>query len=125
MMRYEGLRAWHAAHELALRIYQVIDRWPREDRFGLTAQLRRAALSPTPNIAEGAAKRGPKKFRCYLDIAIGSLSEVSSLLRFSRDYGLLSSEAWVPAEELRGHTSRLTWRLYLSVAKRASQQTKS
>ena len=120
-MPYERFEAWQMAHELALEIYRVTDRWPKEERFGLTSQLRRAALSAPTNIAEGAAKRGNREFRRFLDIALGSLSEVSYLLRFSRDRGLLTPNSWLAVEALRGRTGRVTWRLYLAVS-RASRQ---
>jgi four helix bundle protein len=123
MMRYERLKAWQAAHELALRIYQMTDRWPSNERFGLTIQLRRAALSAPTNIAEGAAKRGAREFRRFLDTALGSLSEVSYLLKFSRDYGVLTSEDWVAMEALRSQVGRLTWRLYTVVAQQAKDQS--
>ena len=100
-------------------IFRVTDRWPARERFGLSAQLRRAALSAATNIAEGSAKRGSREFRRFLDIALGSLAEVSYLLRFSRDYGLLTAEAWAPLEELRTRGGQLTWKLYAAVAKRA------
>jgi four helix bundle protein len=99
MMPYEKFEAWQVAHELALEIYRVTDKWPKEERFGLTIQLRRAALSAPTNIAEGAAKRGNREFRRFLDIALGSLSEVSP----------------------RGS---LTWRLYLSIS-RAAQENRN
>ena len=120
MMPYERFEAWRWALELALEIYRVTDQWPKEERFGLTIQLRRAALSAPTNIAEGAAKRGNREFRRFLDIALGSLSEVSYLLRFSRDRGLLTPEAWLMMESLRGRTGRVTWRLYLAVSHAAS-----
>jgi four helix bundle protein len=117
MMPYERFQAWRAAHELALDIFRLTDRWPKEERFGLTIQLRRAALSAPTNIAEGAAKRGRREFRRFLDIALGSLAEVSYLLRFSRDYGLLSPEAWIEIENLRSQAGRLTWSLYSAVTR--------
>jgi four helix bundle protein len=113
---YERFQAWQAAHELALEIYRQTDRWPRAERFGLTIQLRRAALSVPANIAEGAAKRGTREFRRFLDIALGSLAEVSYLLRFSRDYGLLGQDSWATLETLRARTGRLTWSLYSAVS---------
>jgi four helix bundle protein len=119
MMPYERLLAWRVAHELALELFRVTDRWPIRERFGITAQLRRAALSAATNIAEGTAKRGPREFRRFLDISLGSLAEVSYLLRFSRDYGLLSAESWTPLEELRTRAGQLTWNLYAAVSKRA------
>src|SRR5215212_4032167 len=92
MLPYERFDAWKMAHKLALQIYEVTDGWPTTDRFGLTAQIRRAAISAPTNIAEGSAKRGPRELRRYLDIVLGSLSEVSYLLRFSRDRGILEHD---------------------------------
>jgi four helix bundle protein len=117
MMPYERFEAWQVAHELALEIYRATDGWPREERYGLTFQLRRAALSAPTNIAEGAAKRGNKEFRRFLDIALGSLSEVSYLLRFSRDRDLLAPESWLELESLRNRAGQLTWRLYRSISR--------
>jgi four helix bundle protein len=117
-MPYERFQAWKAAHRVALEIYRETDRWPREERFGLSIQLRRAALSAPTNIAEGASKRGTREFRRFLDIALGSLAEVSYLLRFSRDYGLLSEESWLDLEAVRSEARRLTWILYYAVSRR-------
>jgi four helix bundle protein len=110
MMSYEKFEAWQMAHELALEIYRVTDRWPKEERFGLTSQLRRASLSAPTNIAEGAAKRGNREFRRFLDIALGSLSEVSYPLRLSRDRGLLTPDSWLAVEALRARAGRVTRR---------------
>jgi four helix bundle protein len=116
MIAYERFDAWRAAHVLALELYRATDSWPRCERFGLTIQVRRAALSVPTNIAEGAAKRGPREFRRFLDIALGSLAELSYLLRFSRDYGLLTEESWLTLEAHRDRTGRLTWGLYHAVS---------
>jgi four helix bundle protein len=125
MMPYERFEAWQIAHQLALEIYRVTDNWPKEERFGLAIQLRRAALSAPTNIAEGAAKRGNREFRRFLDIALGSLSEVSYLLRFSRDRELLASESWLELETLRNRAGQLTWRLYRSISHAAQVITTS
>ena len=117
MMPYEKFEAWQMAHRLALEVYRVTDHWPKEERFGLTIQLRRAALSAPTNIAEGAAKRGNREFRRFLDIALGSLSEASYLLRFSRDRGLLTPQSWLELETLRNRSGQLTWRLYQSISR--------
>jgi four helix bundle protein len=62
MMAFERLEAWRVAHELALAVFAQTDRWPRTELYGVTAQVRRAALSVPTNIAEGAAKRGEREF---------------------------------------------------------------
>ena len=101
---------------MALSIYEVTDCWPAAERFGITIQLRRAALSVPTNIAEGAAKRGTREFRRFLDIALGSLAEVTYLLRFSMDRGLLAPDSWLELETLRNRAGQLTWQLYRSIS---------
>jgi four helix bundle protein len=119
MMMYERLRAWRSAHQLAVAVYQTSRSFPKSELYGLTSQLRRAAFSIPANIAEGSAKRGPAEFRRFLDIAVGSFAEVSYALRFSRDVGLLTPEAFHDLEQLRVETGKLTWGLYVSISKRA------
>ena len=116
MAPYERFDAWQMAHGLALVTYNVTENWPAEERFELTKQVRRAALSIPTNIAEGAAKRGHREFRRYLDVALGSLSELTYLLRFSRDRGLLTPESWLELEGLRDQVGKLTWQLYRTLS---------
>lgn len=116
MLPNEKFEAWKLAHNLALEVYRITDRWPSSERYYLTGQIRRAALSIPTNIAEGAAKRGPREFRRYLDIARGSLSELSYLLRFSRDRGILDVETFHAMDELRDRAGKVTWGLYVSLS---------
>ena len=62
MMPYEKFEAWKITHKLALEVYRVTEQWPRSERYEVTAQTRRAALSAPTNIAEGAAKRDLASF---------------------------------------------------------------
>ena len=80
--------------------------------YGLTSQIRRAAFSVVANIAEGAAKRGRREFRRYLDIALGAVTELEVALRLARDRRYLTHEAWEQLERLRNHAGAVTWRLY-------------
>ena len=112
MMPYEKYEAWKVSHSLALEVYQVTEQWPKSELYGLTAQTRRAALSVPTNIAEGAAKFGPREFRRYLDISLGSLSELSYLLLFGRDRQLLEAAEWQRLDTLRNHAGKLVWGLY-------------
>ena len=95
MVAHERFEAWRLAHQLALAVFSVTDGWPKSELYVLTSQVRRAALSIPANIAEGAARQGPREFARYLSIASGSLAELQYLLRFSRDRGLCSDEQWV------------------------------
>src|SRR3954449_6547110 len=110
MLPYERFDAWKMAHKLALQIYEVTEGWPSSEKYGMTAQIRRAALSAPTNIAEGSAKRGPRELRRYLDIALGSLSEVSYILRFCRDRGILAEAEFKALDHLRDQAGKLTWR---------------
>jgi four helix bundle protein len=121
MMPYEKFEAWKLTHRLALEIYRATSKWPSFERYQLTAQTRRAALSAPTNIDEGAAKRGTREFRRYLDIALGSLSEVSYLLRFSKDCGVLDEETFRSLDDLRSQAGLTTWRLYSCMARASSR----
>jgi len=116
MMPYERFRAWRACDELTVAVYRATVSFPRHELYGLTSQARRAAFSAAANIAEGSAKRGPREFRRYLDIAIGSLSEVSYTLRLSWKLEYLTAEQWHELDDLRAGASRLTWSLYKRIS---------
>jgi len=77
----------------------------------LTAQIRRAASAVATNLAEGAAKRGPREFRRYTDIALGSIAEVAYLLLLAKDLGILTEAEFARLDDLRKRTGGLTWRL--------------
>jgi four helix bundle protein len=115
MKPYERFEAWQLCHQLTLAIYTVTKTFPNDERYGLVAQARRAAFSSAANIAEGSAKRGVAEFRRYLDIALGSLSEMSYTLRLSSDLGYLSSEDAVHLFTLLERASKVTWGLYQSM----------
>jgi four helix bundle protein len=119
MMPYEKYDAWKVSHALALDIYRSTESWPKSELYGLTAQTRRAALSVPTNIAEGTAKLGPRELRRYLDISLGSLSELSYLLRFSVDRGLMETQEWQRLDGLRNRAGQLVWRLYKWAQQRA------
>jgi four helix bundle protein len=112
MTPFERLSSWQASHRLALEVYRATQGWPREEVYGLTSQARRAAVSVAANIAEGAAKRGRKEFGRFLDVALGSLSELTCLLRLSLDLGFMSMDEWQTVETVRCETGRLLWGLY-------------
>src|SRR3954471_24581750 len=96
--RHERLKAWVACHELVLAIYRITADWPNREQYGLTSQARRAAYSGAANIAEGSAKKGHREFRRYLDIALGSLAELSYVLLLAKELGYVSPEVWGEAE---------------------------
>jgi four helix bundle protein len=120
--RHEGLKAWVACHELVLAVYRITSRWPSREQYGLTSQARRAAYSAAANIAEGSAKRGSREFCRFLNISLGSISELSYVLLLARDLEYLKVEEWGETEALRDHAGRLTGGLYRSLdPKRAAR----
>ena len=100
-MPFERLRAWRSAHRLALSVYRATESWPRREMYGLTSQARRAAVSVVANIAEGTAKRGKKEVGRFLEMALGSFSELTCLLRLSLDLGIMTTDEWQALEDVR------------------------
>ena len=112
---YEKLDAWKLYHELALLICRVTKTFPKDERYGLTSQLRRASISAPANVAEGASLLGRREFARHLNISVGSLGEVSYLLRFCKAAGLLDNIEFAELNELRELASIVTWRLHRKV----------
>ena len=122
MMPYESLKAWRACHALFLEVYRVTQTLPRSELYGLTAQMRRAAFSAAANLAEGSAKRGPREFRRYIDITLGSLAELSYAIRAAGDLQLASPDALGRVDALRQEAGKITWGLYRRVCARAGTE---
>jgi four helix bundle protein len=77
---YRDLTVWQKAIELVIKIYALTDKFPTEERFGLTSQMRRAAVSIPSNIAEGNFRRSTKDYVQFLKIAFGSGAELETQL---------------------------------------------
>jgi four helix bundle protein len=84
MKDFRDLRVWNEAHQLTLKIYAATRRFPREELYGLTSQMRRCSVSIGANIAEGCGKRGNNEFQRFLVIATGSASELDYELFLSK-----------------------------------------
>lgn len=117
---YEKLDAWQACHDLALAVYRSSRKWPSEERFGLTSQARRAAISAAANLAEGTARRGTRELRRFVDIALGSLAEVDYLLTLARDTGVISADEDRLLHELVRRAGQLTGGLHRALRKRTT-----
>lgn len=96
MHDHRRLLIWRRSYGLTLRIYRLTAEWPSDERYGLTSQLRRAAVSVPSNIAEGTGQSSPKGFGRYLRIALGSISEIDTQLRIARDLGYIEAAAAGP-----------------------------
>ena len=83
--RFQKLEVWQSARKLSHRIYQLTRSFPPEEQFGLTSQLRRAAISVVANIAEGAGRNSDKDFAHFLEQAYGSAMEIAAQLYLALD----------------------------------------
>ena len=99
MKDFRDLRVWDEAHQLTLKIYRASARFPREELYGLTSQMRRCAVSIGANIAEGCGKRGNNEFQRFLVIASGSASELDYELLLVKDLEYLNAETYRPLHE--------------------------
>ncbi len=89
---YRELIVWQDGIELAKAIYKLTEKFPRNETYALSDQIRRAAVSVPSNIAEGQARKAPADFRRFLHIALGSLAEVDTQLVLAQEFGYLESE---------------------------------
>lgn len=89
MRDYTKLKAFHLADELAVDIYRLTRDYPKEEMYGLTSQMRRAAVSVPSNIVEGASRRSENEYLHFLEIAFGSLRELHYQFRLSIKLGFV------------------------------------
>lgn len=92
MKDFQQLKVWQKAHALVVQIYDATGRFPQEERYGLSNQMRRAAVSISCNIAEGCGRRGDGEFHRFLEIAAGSASELYCQLLIARDLKFMRQE---------------------------------
>jgi four helix bundle protein len=92
MRDFRKLKVWEKAHELVLDTYGVTAGFPREELYGITAQLRRACVSIPANIAEGCGREGEAELRRFLRIGLGSANELEYHLLLAKDLRFLSPE---------------------------------
>jgi four helix bundle protein len=81
---FRDLQVWQRSMQLTVAIYRLTREFPREEIYGLTSQIRRAAVSVPSNIAEGQGRLGPGEFRQFLSVARGSICEVQTQLEIAR-----------------------------------------
>jgi four helix bundle protein len=92
MQRFTDLLVWQRSHGVVLKVYRLTAHFPAEERYGLTSQLRRAALSVPTNIAEGSKRISRQEYARFLNVAEGSLAETEYLLMVSKDLGYLPAK---------------------------------
>jgi len=114
---YKDLIAWQKAMELVTNTYAATASFPRDELFGLTSQLRRAAVSIPSNIAEGQARLTSSEFHHFLGQARGSLMEVETQLQIARNLGYLSEDKTAGLLDSCAEVGRVLNGLLASVSK--------
>ena len=104
---HRELRVWRGAMDLVVLVYWLCERLPRRETYGLSDQLRRAAVSVPANISEGAAKPYRKEYIRHLAIARGSLKEVETLLEVARRVDMLTDDELRPADSQAMRVGRM------------------
>jgi len=105
------LTVWKKSMHLVTEIYSLTSKFPKEEIYGLTSQVRRAAISVPSNIAEGAARQTKKEFSHFLYIALGSLAEVETQLLIANNLGYISEVQLGSLVEIRKMLNGLIYKL--------------
>jgi four helix bundle protein len=109
MANYKNLIVFQKADELTFQIYKLTEAFPRSEIFGLTSQIRRAALSIPANIVEGYARKSKKELFQFISIALGSHAEMEYPFGFSKKLGYCKSDNIAIIENLIAEVGRLLW----------------
>jgi four helix bundle protein len=111
MRNFRALKVWEKSHRLVLDVYEATGTFPREETYGLTAQLRRCCTSIPANIAEGSGRSGEAELGRFMLIAMGSASELEYFVLLARDLGYLDTRNYQKlsqeAEEVKRRLSTL------------------
>ena len=113
--RWRKLEVWELADDLAFEIYQVSKNFPKEEIYGITSQIRRAALSIPTNIVEGYSRKGDKELSRFINISLGSLAETKYLVYFSHRLEYLSDNEYNKVKQGYERLGKKLWKFYESV----------
>ncbi len=108
IVSYRDLLIWQKSMDLIVDIYKVSAKFPKEEIYGLTAQIRRASISVPSNIAEGYGRRSTGDYKRFLNMALGSLFEFQTQLEVSKRLNYLGENEFEPLNELSNEIERMT-----------------
>jgi four helix bundle protein len=94
MQDFRNLKVWQVAHQLVIKIYVSTKKFPKEEQFGLTSQIRRSSISIPSNIAEGCGRGSDSDFARFLQIALGSASELEYQIYLANQLGYISESEY-------------------------------
>lgn len=101
------LIVWQKSHALVLKVYEITKRFPKEEQFGLTSQIRRASVSVPSNIVEGKARGSNKEYKRFLLMARGSLEEVKYQLLLAKDLGYVDGNEYSNTVKMTDEVGKL------------------
>jgi four helix bundle protein len=108
---HKRLDVWQKAMELVRDVYQITQHFPADERYGLISQMRRASVSIASNLAEGAARGGPKELRQFAIIARASLSELDTQADIALMLGFVTEEVRIQLDKLMVRIDKMLYRL--------------
>ena len=117
---YKDLNVWKASMELVCEVYEVTRNFPDTERYGLTSQMRRCAISVPSNIAEGWSRNSARSFISYLNIAAGSMSELLTQLEIARRINYISAERMQALEHRGIQISKMLYMLIKKIESRSN-----
>jgi four helix bundle protein len=120
---FTDLRVWQEARALTKMVYEITGHFPNSERYALSSQLQRAAVSVVANIAEGSDRYSIREYIHHLSIAQGSLSEVYALLILASDLNYVSNEAIEPTKEQSLKTGRILRKLQQALRNKQAPRT--
>ncbi len=91
---YKNLEIYKGSYKLSLYIYKLTSKYPKDELYGISSQIRRAAVSVLLNIAEGYGRLSEDDFKRFLKISLGSVNETSTLIELSKDLGYINSKEY-------------------------------
>lgn len=115
MHRYKELKVWQKAIDLAVEVYQITEKLPKEERYGLISQINRCVVSIPSNIAEGAGRNTKKDFDNFLGISLGSSFELDTQLVISNRLGYVSADDFEKIESELEHIQNMIAKLKQSL----------
>ena len=120
LKNYKDLLVWQKAYQLCLAVYRATKGYPHEERYGLTSQIRRAAVSVPSNIAEGYGRKTTLEYIRFLYIAYGSNCELETQLLLSGDLGYIEAVTLAALQDETGEVERMLKALMKSLESKLS-----
>jgi four helix bundle protein len=118
---FRDLRVWQTGMELVTKVYEITQHFPREEMYGLTSQLRRAAVSVPSNIAEGHARESTKEYLQHISVTQGSLAELVTQIEIAVRLEFVEAETAQDVLELSAALSRQIFALRNAIARKIEE----